>query len=66
MDGVEGISFIDFTENDVVRHPLVQKIVSAYDRFERAAEEQESARRAGAGRQAGASGLTLHRLRSQP
>jgi phosphate starvation-inducible PhoH-like protein len=46
MDGVEGISFIGFTEKDVVRHPLVQKIVSAYDRFERAAEEQETARRA--------------------
>jgi phosphate starvation-inducible PhoH-like protein len=35
MDGVEGISFVTFTEKDVVRHPLVQKIVSAYDRFER-------------------------------
>jgi phosphate starvation-inducible protein PhoH and related proteins len=48
MEGVEGISFIGFTEKDVVRHPLVQKIVSAYDRFERAAEEQDAARRAGA------------------
>ena len=56
MEGVEGISFIDFTEKDVVRHPLVQKIVSAYDRFERAAEEQETARRTAPERQAGASG----------
>jgi phosphate starvation-inducible PhoH-like protein len=46
MDGVDGISFIGFTEKDVVRHPLVQKIVTAYDRFERAAEEQEAVRRA--------------------
>ena len=36
MGDVEGISFITFTEKDVVRHPLVQRIVSAYDRFERA------------------------------
>ena len=45
MDGVDGIQFINFTEKDVVRHPLVQKIVSAYDRFERAADEKETARR---------------------
>jgi len=45
MDGVDGISFISFTEKDVVRHPLVQKIVSAYDRFERAADEKDSTRR---------------------
>ena len=45
MGGVEGIQFINFTEKDVVRHPLVQKIVSAYDRFERAAEEKDSVRR---------------------
>ena len=29
--GVEGISFIDFNERDVVRHPLVQRIVRAYE-----------------------------------
>jgi phosphate starvation-inducible PhoH-like protein len=32
LDGVEGIRFIHFESRDVVRHPLVQKIVSAYDR----------------------------------
>lgn len=31
---VEGISFTEFSANDVVRHPLVQKIVRAYDLFE--------------------------------
>jgi phosphate starvation-inducible PhoH-like protein len=46
MDGVEGISFVTFTEKDVVRHPLVQKIVSAYDRFERADAEDAARRRA--------------------
>ncbi|MEO8276316.1 MAG: PhoH family protein [Thermoanaerobaculia bacterium] len=37
LSGVEGISFIYFDERDVVRHPLVQKIVAAYDRFTRPA-----------------------------
>ena len=32
LSGVEGISFCHFTERDVVRHPLVQKIILAYDR----------------------------------
>ncbi len=29
---VEGISFVHFDERDVVRHPLVQRIVKAYER----------------------------------
>jgi phosphate starvation-inducible PhoH-like protein len=32
LEGVEGIGFMRFTEADVVRHPLVQKIIRAYDR----------------------------------
>jgi phosphate starvation-inducible protein PhoH and related proteins len=32
---VEGISFVDFDERDVVRHELVARIVRAYDRFEK-------------------------------
>ena len=32
LRGVEGIEFIEFSAEDVVRHPLVGKIVSAYDR----------------------------------
>jgi phosphate starvation-inducible PhoH-like protein len=32
LEGVEGISFVHFEARDVVRHPLVQKIVSAYGR----------------------------------
>ena len=31
IEHVEGISFITFDERDVVRHPLVRKIVQAYD-----------------------------------
>jgi phosphate starvation-inducible PhoH-like protein len=33
LGGVEGIAFVNFDEKDVVRHPLVQKIVNAYDRY---------------------------------
>ena len=33
---VEGISFIYFTERDVVRHSLVQRIIRAYEEFDRA------------------------------
>ncbi|MBU1001683.1 MAG: PhoH family protein [Proteobacteria bacterium] len=32
---VEGISFIKFHEDDVIRHPLVGRIVKAYERFEK-------------------------------
>ncbi len=35
LEGVDGIGFVHFTERDVVRHPLVQKIIGAYDRYER-------------------------------
>jgi phosphate starvation-inducible PhoH-like protein len=35
LDGVEGIRFCRFTEIDVVRHPLVQEIIKAYERFEK-------------------------------
>jgi phosphate starvation-inducible PhoH-like protein len=31
LDGVEGIGMMEFTKADVVRHPLVQSIISAYE-----------------------------------
>lgn len=34
LKGIEGIQFVYFTEKDVVRHPLVQDIIKAYDRME--------------------------------
>ena len=34
LKDVEGISFTFFDVRDVVRHPLVQRIVAAYDRYE--------------------------------
>jgi phosphate starvation-inducible protein PhoH and related proteins len=33
LGGVEGIAFVNFDEKDVVRHPLVQRIVTAYERY---------------------------------
>jgi len=43
VGGIEGVSFVRFTDRDVVRHGLVTRIVRAYDRVERerkgAAEE---------------------------
>jgi phosphate starvation-inducible protein PhoH and related proteins len=33
LSGVEGVSFIHFNEKDVVRHPLVQRIVRAYEAY---------------------------------
>jgi phosphate starvation-inducible PhoH-like protein len=44
LDGVEGIAFIHFTAEDVVRHPLVQKIVSAYAQHDARDEQQHGGR----------------------
>ncbi|MGA1262866.1 MAG: PhoH family protein [Prochlorothrix sp.] len=34
LQRVEGIAFCEFTHSDVVRHPLVQRIVEAYEQYE--------------------------------
>ena len=34
LDGLEDIGFTVFNSKDVVRHPLVRKIVDAYDQFD--------------------------------
>jgi phosphate starvation-inducible PhoH-like protein len=39
LQGVEGVSFTFFTAKDVVRHPLVQRIVQAYERQQKAQED---------------------------
>jgi phosphate starvation-inducible PhoH-like protein len=41
LEKVEGISFTRFTSKDVVRHPLVQRIVDAYDEAEPSDNDQE-------------------------
>lgn len=35
LKNVEGIGFCEFSQKDVVRHPLVQRIVAAYERHEK-------------------------------
>lgn len=42
LDGIDDIAFCKFTEKDVVRHPLVQKIIKAYARYD---EERERRRK---------------------
>lgn len=32
LEGIDGISFVDFDKNDVVRHRLVREIIDAYER----------------------------------
>lgn len=34
LEGIEGISFVELTSLDVVRHPLVQKIIERYEKEE--------------------------------
>ena len=34
LSGIEDIGIITLTNKDVVRHPLVQKIIQAYEKFE--------------------------------
>jgi phosphate starvation-inducible PhoH-like protein len=33
LQNIEGIAFHFFDQDDVVRHPLVQKVINAYDRY---------------------------------
>lgn len=40
LSDVEGIDFIYLTKNDIVRHPLVQKIVEAYDKYEKKKDDK--------------------------
>lgn len=46
LKNIRGIQFIEFSQNDVVRHRLVQRIIEAYDQYdkkkEKRAEESEA------------------------
>ncbi len=47
LEGVTGLSVVRFTQRDVVRHPLVARIVDAYDQRDAAAgDKRREARRA--------------------
>ena len=41
LDSIDRIRFFDFSDRDVVRHPVVQRIVMAYERNDREREAQE-------------------------
>lgn len=43
LRGVEGVSFVEFGDQDVVRHPMVGRIVRAYDAADRARKAAEGA-----------------------
>ena len=42
LQGIEGIEFVTFNESDVVRHPLVGKIIRAYEALEDTRPKPES------------------------
>jgi len=44
LKNIEGIAFNYFDEKDVVRHPLVQKIVKAYEKYQKANDEKRAQR----------------------
>ena len=56
LDGVEGVGVYEFTDRDVVRHPLVRRIINAYDKYEREAREQKEKKNSADGKRGGAGG----------
>ncbi len=44
LNGVDGIGFTFFDADDVVRHSLVQKVIVAYDKAEKASDQENNAR----------------------
>ncbi|MDE6782468.1 MAG: PhoH family protein, partial [Paramuribaculum sp.] len=43
LKDVKGIGRVEFEKKDIVRHPLVQRIVDAYEHFKPEAAEEEEA-----------------------
>jgi phosphate starvation-inducible PhoH-like protein len=48
LSGTDGIAFCGFSDEDVVRHPLVQKIIVAYEKRDRESEAKRAAKAAAA------------------
>ena len=45
LKGVKGISFVELNKKDIVRHKLVERIVDAYEKFDKEAKsEREKAK----------------------
>ena len=53
LKGVEGVRFVHFTDVDVVRHPLVARIIRAYDKAEAQAKAAKRPNGNGGGAPAG-------------
>ncbi len=43
LRGIEGIAFVAFSREDVIRHPLVQEIIDAYENIEKGKKGSENA-----------------------
>jgi phosphate starvation-inducible protein PhoH and related proteins len=43
LNNTEGINFVHFSEIDVVRHPLVQNVIRAYNHLDRARKKSDTA-----------------------
>ena len=50
LHNIEGIAFCKMTSKDVVRHPLVQQIVKAYDTYEAKEQTKQKNRKTGYGK----------------
>ena len=44
LKNIEDIAFCNLTDKDVVRHPLVQKIIKAYEKYEESRNDRNSDR----------------------
>jgi len=42
LGGIDGISIFEFSERDVVRHSLVRRIISAYDKYEKETSQKRT------------------------
>ena len=45
LKGIKGIKFVNFTRDDVIRHPLVQEIIDAYEVMEQLKRRNDKSKR---------------------
>ena len=45
LKGVKGIRFVEFNKKDIVRHKLVERIVDAYEKFDKEAKAEREKRK---------------------
>ena len=66
LKGVEGISFVQFDERDVVRHSLVQRIVRAYEKYNEGVSGRQLSLKLSDGIPRGLADRLLSRTRRHP